>query len=106
MITKRVLSIIALLLLLSITFTACAPALPSTPTDDNQDNTPGDTLPDDGTDESDDVPPAKDPDRLYLVDNGIVNFQFVFSYNEISSEFRSHIYKNVAAMEGRGLRRT
>ena len=100
--TKRALSLIAILLLLSILLTACVPAVPSTPADDNQGNT-GDTLPDDGTDDTEDVPPAKDPDRLYLVDNGIVNFQFVFSYNEISADLRSHIYKNVAALEGRGL---
>ena len=100
--TKRALSLIAILLLLSILLTACVPAVPSTPADDNQGNA-GDTPPDDGADDTEDVPPAKDPNKLYLVDDGIVNFQFVFSYNEISADLRSHIYKNVAALEGRGL---
>ena len=97
---KRVLSIIALLLLLSITLTACAPVLPPV-SDDNPDDA-GDTLPDDG-DNGEDKGDEKDPNKLYLVDNGIVNFHFVFSYSEISAEFRSHIYKNIAALENRGL---
>ena len=97
---KRVLPIIALILLLSITLTACAPVLPPV-SDDNLDDA-GDTLPDDG-DNGEDKGDEKDPNKLYLVDNGIVNFHFVFSYSEISAEFRSHIYKNIAALENRGL---
>ena len=90
---RRFLSVIALWLLLALAITSCVGVSPDIPTEENENETNTEA----GTENT------KDPSKLYLVDNGVVNFSFVYSFTEFSDSFRSHIYSSISALHKKGI---
>ena len=88
-INKRFLSVIALWLLIAITITSCVGVSPGIPNDENNKGNEANN----GTENTENT---KDPDKIYLVDDGIVNFSFVYSYNGYSDSFRQHVFNTIS----------
>lgn len=91
---KRILPLIALLLLLAITLTSCIGAIPTPPEGDGGEGGDGNHG---GTENTD------DPTKLYLVKNGAVNFSFVYSFTEYSSDFRNHVFSSISSLQKIGI---
>ncbi len=100
---KHILPLIALLLLVAVALTSCGSLVPSyrQPSDGGGAEV---TPPSDGGEGNDgDTENKKDPTKLYLVDDGKINFSFVYSPSEQSSEFRSHIFSSISALHKLGI---
>ncbi len=98
-INKRFLSVIALWILIAITITSCVGISPGIPNDENGEaNTPNN-----GNEQSGVTENTKDPNKIYLVDNGSINFSFVYSYDGFSNEFRQHIFNSISTLHRTGI---
>ncbi len=102
---KRILPLIALLLLIAIALTSCGALVPSyrQPSDEsggegNGEQNNGDPNNGNGTTEN-----TKDPSKIYLVDDGVVSFSFVYSFNGYSTEFRNHIFSSITDLHKKGI---
>ena len=88
--TRLLFSLIALILLLSLTLTSCA--LPTGgKADEGGDGGKND-------EEVGNTTSQKDPSKLYLVEDGFSNFHFVYS-NDLSSSTRNYLFSRIAGLE-------
>ena len=92
---KRFLSVIALWLLLARAITSCVGVSPEIPDVENGEE--NETNTNTGTENT------KDPTKIYLVENGVVNFSFVYSFTEFSDSFRTHIFSSISSLHKKGI---
>lgn len=104
---KRILPLIAILLLAAFLLTSCNSLLPSPsePSGENQEgeNQGGETEGGENQGGENGNEAARDPSKIYLVKDGQVNFSFVYSFSDYSSEFRNHLFASVSQLQKSGI---
>ena len=88
-------SLISIILLLSFALTACGTGSPTPPQADPP--TPDGPTPGEGTGD-----PGM-PDGILLVDEGKVNFDFVYSFDGLSASMRNHVFGRIADLQNIGV---